>query len=38
MQAELTTQPGYEKHGPAGSNRGNSRHGATIETPKGGFG
>ena len=35
---EMAGHPGYEKHGPGGSNSGNSRSGVTLKTPKGDFG
>src|SRR5436190_253360 len=38
LNAELTTQLGYEKHDPAGYNTGNSRNGTSPKTIKGEFG
>lgn len=38
LNAELTTQLGYEKHDPAGYNSGNSRNGTSPKTIKGEFG
>lgn len=38
MAAELTEHVGYEKHDPAGRNRGNSRNGTSPKTIKGSFG
>lgn len=38
MQAEMTEHLGYEKHDPAGKNRGNSRNGKSSKTLKGEFG
>ncbi len=38
LHAELTEHVGYQKHDPAGNNRGNSRNGATKKTLKGDFG
>lgn len=38
LQAELTTQLGYEKHEIKGNNSGNSRNGSSSKTVKGEFG
>src|SRR5882672_13772 len=38
MQAEMTQHLGYEKHGQAGNNSGNSRNGKTAKALKGDFG
>ena len=38
MNAEMAAHLGYDKHDPAGYNRGNSRNGTTPKTVKGEFG
>ena len=34
LEAEFTDHLGYEKHGPDGRNRGNSRNGKTTRIPR----
>ncbi len=38
LGAELTSHLGYDKHDPAGKNKGNSRNGSSSKTINGEFG